>query len=583
MSGFRADGVQLVKDAADIVEVIGEHVALQRRGNNFLGLCPFHGEKTPSFTVSNERGLFHCFGCKESGDVISFMMKYHNLTFPDALQELAKRYGITLEERQLTPQEQERAKKKQQLIDINEKAAALFHLNLLENPGAAGARQYLVERRIPDEVIREFRLGYAPDSWDFLIKKLGEQGGELEHAIQAGLVVRKDDGKQYDRFRHRLLCPIFNMAGQVVGFGGRILGDGQPKYLNSPESLVFDKSATLYGLYQGKGAVRRAHKCLVVEGNFDLLAMAAEGMGYVAAPLGTALTQKHVHLLKRYAPEVVLLFDGDAAGVKAATRSVTFFLKEHLAAKVALLPPEHDPDTYLKEFGQSALIALVDQALPLPEFFFGRLVAEYGLDLVGKEKIVRELQPLLRAMAGDDLQRTVFLAHFSEKLGISVNDLSRFPIINKKEKRVANKREVQGPIPLEQRRLLEFLLFFPSYSEDFFSRGLAQICNHAGVSEILAKIKILAAEDFSPEMLLTELDPALHGIVTEILVSPPSCLPEKSAAMAEDIKSWIDKKVCDGKKNDLVAQIEEAHQANNLTLMMELIEKKKELDEVSRK
>ncbi len=583
MSGFREDGVRLVKDAADIVEVIGEHVSLQRRGANHLGLCPFHGEKTPSFTVSPERGLFHCFGCKESGDVISFMMKYHNLSFQDALKELAQKYGITLEERELSPQELERTRKKQLLVNINEKAAALFHLFLLENPAAAGAREYLHSRRVPEQVIRDFRLGYAPDSWDFLIKKLAGNSEEIDLAIQAGLIVRKEEGKQYDRFRKRVLCPIFNLAGQVVGFGGRILGDGQPKYLNSPESLVFDKGATLYGLYQARDAVRRAKKCIVVEGNFDLLTMVAEGMAQVAAPLGTALTQNHVHLLKRYAPETVLLFDGDVAGVKAAMRSVPFFLKEQLVAKVAVLPAEHDPDTFLKEFGKEALASLVDTALPLPEFIFSKLVDEHGLGLDGKGKIVRELQPLLRAMANDQIQRTVFLAHFSEKLGISADDLSQTQVAPVIRKPPPISRENCSPLPPEQRRLLEFLIFFPTYIEAFVESGVEQICFHPTAESIVNQLKSMTGEDFFPELLLSELDPSLHGVVTEILVSQSPCLPEKADEAAKDMQVWISNKIVERQKKVLVEQINEAHQANNLTLLMELIEKKKELDESARK
>jgi len=583
MASIRDNGVQLVKDAADIVEVIGEHVSLQRRGANHLGLCPFHGEKTPSFNVSADRGVFHCFGCKESGDVISFMMKYHNLTFPDALQELANKYGITLEERELSPQEIARAKKRQQLVAINEKAAALYHVFLLENQAAAGAREYLAKRRIPEQVIREFRLGFAPESWDFLLKKLAVKPAELELAVEAGLVVRKEGGKQYDRFRNRVLCPIFNQAGQVVGFGGRILGDGQPKYLNSPETLVYDKGNILYGLYQAKDAMRRQKKCLLVEGNFDLLTMVAEGLDHVAAPLGTALTRNHVKLLKRYVPEAVLLFDGDAAGVQAARRSAPFFLQEQLAAKVAMLPTGHDPDTYLEEFGRDGLDKQLAAALPLPEFIFSRLVDEHGLGLDGKEKIVRELQPLLQAMGNDKIQRTVFLAHFSEKLGIGVDDLGRAQVAAPVKRPSMPSLEGQAPIPLEQRRLLEFLVFYPQHINDLLASGVEEICSHPGAAQIMAQLKEMAGDDFLPELLLDGLDPALHGVVTEILVSKPSCLPEHAAATAKDMQGWIRKQLGGRQKASLVAQINEAHQANNLTLLMELIEKKKELDSTARK
>ncbi|MEN8140041.1 MAG: DNA primase [Thermodesulfobacteriota bacterium] len=578
MAEFQDNDVQLVKDAADIVEVIGEHVSLQRRGSNHLGLCPFHGEKTPSFTVSAERGLFHCFGCKESGDVISFMMKYHNLSFQDALQDLARRYGIALQERQLSPREKERARQRQRLIGITEKAAAIFHLFLLENPAARQARDYLEERGIPQQVIRDFRLGYAPDSWDFLGKKLAANPGEVELAVQAGLIVTKENGRQYDRFRQRLLCPIFNPAGQVVGFGGRILGDGQPKYLNSPESLIFDKSTVLYGLYQAREALRRQKSCVLVEGNFDLLAMVAQDMANVVAPLGTALTQKHVRLLKRYVSEAVLLFDGDAAGIKAAQRSVTFFLQEQLPARVAVLPPEHDPDTFLKEFGRQALAAEVAKAQSLPEFIFSQLVAEHGLGLEGKGAIVRELQPLLRALVGDQIQRTVFLAHFSEKLGIGVDDLSRAQVQRVAEPRPA-RTGAQPALPPEQRRLLEFLVFFPDHIEPFVAAGVEQLCSHPVAAAVMPRLKDLAGPGFRPEQLLAELDTAAQTLITEILVSPPPCLPDKAGATAQEMLAWILKRDLGRQKELLVARINEAHQANNMQLLMELLEKKKQLDE----
>ena len=235
------NAAQLVKDTADIVEVINEYVPLQKRGGRYLGLCPFHSEKTPSFSVNPDRGFFHCFGCKESGDVISFVMKYHSLTFLDAVKELGQRYGITMENRELSPAEKARAEKRKKLFAVNEVATALYHDFLVNNPAAEPARRYLDSRRIPAEIIQSFRLGYAPDSWDFLTKYLATKNINQATAVEAGLLVAKDRDRYYDRFRKRILCPIFSMAGEVTGFGGRILGEGQPKYLNTPETPVFDK------------------------------------------------------------------------------------------------------------------------------------------------------------------------------------------------------------------------------------------------------------------------------------------------------------------------------------------------------
>jgi DNA primase len=415
---------QLVKDTADIVEVISDHVPLQKRGGRYLGLCPFHSEKTPSFSVNQERGFFHCFGCKESGDVISFVMKYHSLPFLEAVKELGQRYGIAMEERELSPAEKARVEKRRQLFAVNEMATALYHDFLVNNPAAEPARRYLETRRIPAAIIDSFRLGYAPDSWDFLVKHLTAKNIDPATAVEAGLLVAKERQRFYDRFRKRILCPIFSMAGEVTGFGGRILGEGQPKYLNTQETPVFDKGKTLFGLYQTKKALQESKRCVLVEGNFDLLTMVAAGVDNAAAPLGTSLTLQHVRLLKKYVPEVVLLFDGDQAGMKAALRSVPFFLTEQLVGKVAILPEGHDPDTFLRDEGKVALEDLLARAYSLPDFIFGRFVEEYGLGIEGKGKIIRQLQPLITAIGNDQLQRSVFIAHFSEKLGLDPKEVA---------------------------------------------------------------------------------------------------------------------------------------------------------------
>ncbi|PKN47776.1 MAG: DNA primase, partial [Deltaproteobacteria bacterium HGW-Deltaproteobacteria-16] len=330
------DTVQLIKDVVDIAEIIGEHVSLKRAGTNLKGLCPFHSEKTPSFTVNPERKTYHCFGCGEGGDVFSFMMNFHRLSFVEALKELARKYQIPLPEKPLNPQELEKAQKREALQSANEKAAELFHQLLLSDPTAQKAREYLGKRGIPEEITTEFRLGFAPDSWNFLVNTLPKQNITIEAAKEAGLIVPREKSGFYDRFRNRVMFPIVGLTGRVVAFGGRILDDGQPKYMNSPESPVFDKSRTLFGLYQNREYIRQAKNCLVVEGNFDLLSLAVHGVRNVVAPLGTALTQAHVRSLKGYTDEVILLFDGDQAGLKAAMRSVPLFLSEQVTARISV-------------------------------------------------------------------------------------------------------------------------------------------------------------------------------------------------------------------------------------------------------
>ncbi len=572
------NGAQLVKDAADIVEVINEVVPLQNRSGRFLGLCPFHSEKTPSFTVNQERGFFHCFGCKESGDVISFMMKYHNMSFVEALKDLAGRYGIELDTRELSPDEKQRLHKRDRLFHANEAATTIYHEFLLNSPKAKVARDYLQQRGIPEDVIKEFRLGFAPDSWDFLSKKLTNSNIKQDALLEAGLVVQKEKGGVYDRFRKRLLCPLTNMAGQVAGFGGRIIGEGQPKYLNTPETLVFDKSSILYGLYENKQRVQQAGRCILVEGNFDMLSMVVADLGHVAAPLGTALTEQHVRQLKRYTKEVVLLFDGDSAGLKAAIRSVPFFLKEQLSAKVVLLPAGDDPDTFLHKQGAPALAELLGNALALPDFLFGQLVEQYGLDLEGKVKIIKELQPLMQALQKDELQRSVFIAHFSERLGVDPAEISgqlQKTVQVRRKPRVAVDQTAQ--LPTRHRRFLEFIIVYPQYLELLVEAGLETFIE-GGPGQIILDEMTATIPDFSPELLVARLKGPLRDFVAELLVIVPSCLPDQAEETAQEMVSWLKGQTFQQKKSQLVEQINHAHQTNNVKLVMELLEKKKELD-----
>jgi DNA primase len=579
MTMFQDNTAQLVKDVADIVEVINEHVPLQKRGGRYIGICPFHSEKTPSFSVNQERGFFHCFGCKESGDVISFVMKYHSLTFVDALKELAQRYGIAMEEKELAPAERARAEKRKQLFAANELAATLYHDFLVNSPAAEPARAYLASRRIPPEIIKTFRLGYAPDSWDFLTKNLAAATFNQETAAEAGLLVAKEHGSYYDRFRQRILCPIFSMAGEVAGFGGRILGEGQPKYLNTAETPIFDKGGILFGLYQTKKALQESKRCVVVEGNFDLLSMVAAGVGNVAAPLGTALTQQHVRLLKRYVPEVVLLFDGDQAGMKAAMRSVPLFLTEQLEGKVAVLPVGHDPDTFLRDEGKVAMEALLAKAFSLPDFIFGRFVEEYGLGIEGKGKIIRELQPLIKAIGNDQLQRSVFIAHFSEKLGLDPREVAGHFQGGGPEKPAPPQARPTGQVTSGHRRFVEFLIMYPEHLGPFLEAGIEDFFAGNPAQRLLEVMKELPVENFQAEMLLGRLEEPLKNIIAEMLVAVPACLPEQAEETAREMLDWLQRFNLQRRREQLVARIKQVQHENNLTLLMELIEKKKELDE----
>ncbi len=575
--------VQAVKDAADIIEVVGEIVTLKKAGVNYKGLCPFHGEKTPSFTVNPSRRSFHCFGCGEGGDALSFVMRYQNISFWEALKQLAGRYHIPLPEKELSPHERESAGKRKAIHAINQRAAALYHELLFSKQGGP-ARDYLEKRHIPQEVISTFQLGYAPESWDFLLKAMVDVG---EAGLnEAGLVVQRESGSGfYDRFRNRVLFPIMSHSGQHLGFGGRILDDRQqPKYLNSPETLVFTKGRTLFGLFQNKEAIRQSKRAVIVEGNFDLLSLVAAGVRDVVAPLGTALTQQHVRALKGYAQEAVLLFDGDQAGIKAAMRAVPLFLSEKMAARVVILPDAHDPDTFVNEFGAAGLESRLAAANSLPEFVVSHLVATHGLGLEGKGRIVEELRPLIKAIGDQDLQRSLFVSHFSQKLGLSAEQLLGAQISVLEE---SGRARIPPPAPCPaqisltkaEEQLLSFLIIYPEYVDQFIEAGLLEVITQPAAINIVNAVRDLNANfpGCGAERLLDRLEGAERTFVSKQLISVPS-LPETGPEAAEKIQ-WLRENRQKIRMRQLTARINEAQRQNDQELLLTLLMDKKKIDE----
>lgn len=583
-SGSDESAVQAVKDAVDIIEVVGEVVSLKKTGVNYKGLCPFHTEKTPSFTVNPARRSFHCFGCGEGGDALTFVMRYQNIGFWEAVKQLAGRYHITLPEKELTPRERESASKRKALFAINQRATQIYHQLLLSNQGAP-ARQYLAKRRIPLEVINDFQLGYAPDSWDFLLKALADVGPEGLN--EAGLVVPRESGAGcYDRFRHRVLFPIMNHSGQHLGFGGRILDDQQPKYLNSPETLVFTKGRTLFGLFQNKEAIRHSQQALIVEGNFDLLSLVAAGVKNVVAPLGTALTQQHIRALKGYAQEAILLFDGDPAGIKAAMRAVPLFLSERMAAKVVILPDGHDPDTFIAEFGTAGMESRLATAFSLPEFVVSHLVEKYGLGLEGKGRIADELKPLIKAIDDDALQRSLFISHFSQKLGLAPEQLGgslASPAAGPAPARKAPAPPVPGlrkiAFSKAEEQLLSFLIIYPEYTEKFIEAGLLEVVTEPAARTIVTALQALHQNSpgCGAECLLDKLDGPERVFVSRQLISVPS-LPDTAREAAEKIH-WLRENNQKVRMRQLTARINEAQRQNDQGLLLSLLQEKKKITE----
>jgi len=402
---------------ANIVDIVGEHLPLRKVGSGYQGICPFHADSKPSFHVNEAKQFFYCFGCGAGGNAFHFLMRIKHLSFPEAVRELASRYGVSLPEKPLSPQERRRRRHRERLLQINNHALQFF-LDSLAGPQGEEARRYLERRGISQEVQEAFSLGFAPEGWQSLVDYLKGNSLSLEDAEEAGLIVRRRGGGFYDRFRGRLIFPIRDEGGRVIGFGGRTLGNGSPKYLNSPETPLFSKRRNLYGLHLARSAIREADAVVVVEGYTDLLALHQFGVPNSVATLGTALTPEHVGVLKRLTENLVFLFDADEAGKRATVRALDLCTSMGVWGKVVALPEGHDPDTFVREVGGEALRRAVQGAVPLFEHWMEGILS--GVDKDRAEDKVRAMEmilPYIRRLR-NPVAQDHYIARLSESLHI---------------------------------------------------------------------------------------------------------------------------------------------------------------------
>jgi DNA primase len=395
---FSTDDRERVRAANDIVDVIGSYLPLKRAGVNFVALCPFHKEKTPSFNVNPQRQIFHCFGCGKGGDVFSFVEQYENVDFPEALRRLADRAKIPLAEHH-SPGEQQSRHLKEHLLQIHEQITQRWQNTLANEAAGELARQYLAKRGVAEEAVKLFRLGAAPEAWDDTVNWAAAKGHDPQIMEKAGLIIRKEGtDRYYDRFRGRLMFPICDEQGRVIGFSGRVLaGDEKTaKYVNSPETPIFTKSKVFFGLDKSKRAILDAGHAIVCEGQLDLIACFMAGVQNIVAPQGTAFTADHARILKRYIDEVVLCFDSDEAGQNAAVRSLDSLLASGLAVRVAVVPSPHDPDSFIKASGPLAFKQLIAGAEGYFDFYLKRLCATN--DLAGDKGRLTVLRDMAQAV-----------------------------------------------------------------------------------------------------------------------------------------------------------------------------------------
>ncbi len=412
--------IEEVRSRNDIVDVVGQYVHLQKKGANYFGLCPFHNEKSGSFSVSAHKQMYYCFGCGAGGNVITFLMKYDNLTFQEAVQQLAQRAGVKLPEEDNSPEARARRDKRQILFDINKEAATFYYKNLRSRNGAKGM-EYFKERKLSDDTMKQFGLGFAGVSSDEMVKHLRSKGYQDSQIIEAGLATFDEKRGTHDKFWNRVMFPIQDASQKVIGFGGRVMGDGKPKYLNSPETPIFDKSHNLYGLNIAKNS--RAGYFIICEGYMDVIAMHQAGFNMAVASLGTAFTPGQAQILKRYTDEVILSYDSDEAGTKAALRGIGILKDAGIKGKVLNLKPYKDPDEFIKNEGREAFEDRIRNARST--FFFEMEVMESQFDMSDPESKTDFHRALATKLAGfeEAVERENYIEAVAARYNIALQDL----------------------------------------------------------------------------------------------------------------------------------------------------------------
>lgn len=413
--------VRLIQQTADIVDVVGDYVSLKKRGVNLIACCPFHNEKTPSFNVNPVRGIYKCFGCGKAGDSVKFVMDIEGISFPEALRHLAKKYGIEIPETQQTPEDVAAQNERESLYIALNHAKNFYQQQLTDtDEGRSIGLSYFKERGFNDKTVQTFELGYSPDAWDGFTKAALKAGYSIDILEKAGLTIRKEDGKQFDRFRARVIFPIHNLSGKVIAFGARILkaDKNQPKYLNSPETEVYHKSNVLYGIFQAKNAIRAEEVAYLVEGYTDVISLHQAGIQNVVASSGTALTVEQIRLVGRFSQNVTVLYDGDAAGIKASLRGMDLILEEGLNVKLCLFPDGDDPDSYVRKIGGEAFKAYVRQhAVDFITFKAQLSLEEAGTDPFKRAEVIKDMVGSI-AKIPDAIKRQVFFQKTAQMMGI---------------------------------------------------------------------------------------------------------------------------------------------------------------------
>lgn len=576
-----------IRDRIPIVSFIGERIPLKKAGRNYKGLCPFHQEKTPSFMASDEKQIFHCFGCGEGGDIFKFLMKFEGLSFAEAVHQLAERAGIALPKDAFAKDpDEEIVRKKKWCLRLNQVASEYF-FNALKGPSGSIARNYLKSRGILDETWTQLFLGYAEKGWDGLIRHLEEKKVPLELAEELGLVKRKSDSKgYYDFFRDRLMFPIVSQRGEVIGFSGRALDANDKeaaKYLNSPDSLIYHKSNCVYGLNAAAEAIRKTDQVILVEGNIDLVSLHQAGFKNVVAPLGTALTSGHVRLLSRYSKNVVVIFDGDEAGSKASMRALPLFIEAGLTPRAVAMPEGEDPDSFVKKNGAEKLRSLLNAAPTLFEHVIDTIALKATDDTAGKVHAMQAIVPLMKQIR-DPVELGIYRGYAAKRLKIKEE------IVREALKGDAKSAKIRAPQEKEpvkkdggstaERLLIETMIGVPRLVADVAGRIRPEQMSDRSCRTLAELIfdELRTEGDFNFSRLLGRIgDTELETELRQIAMSAKGFDETEAEQVVNDCIETIERRPLTEKIEQVNDAIRDAESEGNEALLFELLAKKRDL------
>lgn len=587
---MHGDAVDQVRERTDIVEVIGQHVTLRKAGRNFKGLCPFHQEKTPSFIVFPETQTFHCFGCGVGGDVFNFVMQFERVDFREALQTLAQRAGVTLE--QAAPPPPEVVERHARLYELNARAASFYAWVLWNSPHGAPGRELLERRGVDRATAERFQLGFAPDRWDALLTWMLKRGATQEEVVAAGLATQRDDGGAYDRFRNRLMFPIRDREGRVVGFGGRALGDAQPKYLNTAQTAIFDKGKILYALDLAQDAIRRTHEVVVVEGYMDAIAAHQHGFENVVASMGTALTEEQVKQIRRGVDRIILALDADAAGQMATLRGLDV-LRESLGEadrpvldarglvrfertlkadiRIAPLPEGQDPDDLIRR-DPDAWRAAVAEAKPLLDFYIDAVIGDTPpTDPREKSELVDRIGPVVREI-GDEVVRAHYVAEVSRRLGLPEHVILRARPAPSRRIRREDAYRPRRPIASPEEHLMALVVTYPEIVAPLIPQVPEEDLldtRHRALLHLLTGItpEQAAAIIADPPEELREHVEALRGLMAD----RPPVYPGQIRIEFDEVIRRLRRERFDFRMAQLQAEIHEAERAGDRDALRHII------------